>query len=309
MSHKFYRASRNCAINAILSSAIIVSPAFAQSAAQSMPTPPSEPNTTITVTGTKASKKEIRSAARTFVSKAVIPEFDQYARRYNPICPKIVGIADNYANIVIAKFAKSAELSGVRMADDNCTPNVFVLFVNNGNKLMAALGRARPGIFTQVLPSDRKVLFNNAVAIRWWYGTSLEGADGRKSSVGGSLSGPKFPVINSYYASLIDSKIAVNLTGTIIVIDIEKATGYPLESVAAYAAMISMAQIKPTTYSKQQNSILSLFESGTTINEVPRDLTKWDQAFVSALYETPPNRPRYIQKTLIAGKMAAKLSE
>ena len=133
MSHKFYQASRNCAINAILSSAIIVSPAFAQSAAQSMPTPPSEPNTTITVTGTKASKKEIRSAARTFVSKAVIPEFDQYARRYNPICPKIVGIADNYANIVIAKFAKSAELSGVRMADDNCTPNVFVLFVNNAN--------------------------------------------------------------------------------------------------------------------------------------------------------------------------------
>jgi hypothetical protein len=305
MSHKFYQATRNCAISAILSSAIVVSPAFAQSAQ----TPPSEPNNTITVTGTKASKKEIRSAARAFVSKAVTPEFDQYARRNDPICPKVVGIAENYADIVIAKFTKSAELSGVRMADENCTPNVFVLFVNNGNQLMATLSRARPGLFAQVLPSDRKILLNNSVAIRWWYGTSLEGADGRKPSVGGSLSGPNFPVINSYYASLIDSKIAVNLTGTIIVIDIEKATGYPLESVAAYAAMISMAQIKPTTYFNQQNSILSLFESETTISEAPRDLTKWDRAFISALYETPPNRPGYIQKTLIAGKMAAKLSE
>jgi hypothetical protein len=306
VSHSWMSSFVTCTSYAALLGFSTVSGAIAQS---SETRPTQKFDSTIIVTGTKTDKKQIRSAARAFVNKAIVPEFDQYARRNDPICPKVVGVAESYADIVIAKFTKSAELSGVRVADKNCTPNIFVLFVNNGNKLMATLSRARPGLFAQVLPSDRKALFNNPVAIRWWYGTSLEGADGRKSSVGGSLSGPQFPVINSYYASLIDSKIAVNLTGTIIVIDIEKANGYPLDSVAAYAAMVSMAQIKPATYIKQQDSILSLFESGKSINEVPRDLTKWDQAFISALYETPPNRPGYIQKTLIAGKMAAKLSE
>jgi hypothetical protein len=306
MSCRLISSVITCASCAVLLNVSAVSGAVAQS---SEAPSKQKADDTITVTGTKIDKKENRSAARAFVNKAITPEFDQYARRNDPICLKVFGIAENYADIVTAKFTKSAELSGVNMADQRCTPNVFVLFVNDGNRLMASLAKARPGIFAQVLPSDRKALFNNPVPMRWWYGTALEGADGRKPSVGGALSGPQFPVIRSNYASLIDSKVVVNLTGTIIVIDIEKANGYPLESVAAYAAMVSMAQIKPTTYFKQQNSILSLFEPETTIDKAPRNLTKWDQAFITALYETPPNRPGYVQKTLIAGKMAAKLSE
>jgi hypothetical protein len=73
--------------------------------------------------------------------------------------------------------------------------------------------------------------------------------------------------------------------------------------------MVSLSQIKPEKAHDSLPSILSMFADGKDPGDAPRDLTPFDYAYVSSLYEIPPNRAGNVQKAKIANKMAAKLSQ
>jgi hypothetical protein len=115
--------------------------------------------------------------------------------------------------------------------------------------------------------------------------------------------------LNTNSASLIDTQMVVNLTSTIVIVDAEKSTGFALESVAAYAAMVSLAQIKLSTDYSTYPSILSMFSGGKGADEAPRDLTEWDYAYVRALYNSPANRTARSQRTRIYGEMVKELAK
>jgi hypothetical protein len=306
MSQKLHVAFQNHAAGAFLGLAVFTCPTFAQSIANPAT---KASDTTITVTGNKADKAEIRSEARAFVGKAIVPEFGQFARRNSPLCPTVIGIDKNYADIVVAKIRATAQNSGVKLAETNCRPNVHVLFVNDSNGFMTKFGRAAPGVFSQVPAPELKALRTNLVPVRWWYSTELQGSDGAKTRLIKQPDRNSYLSLKSFSASLINSKIVIDLLGTIVVVDIEKATGYPLASIAAYAAMVSLVQIKNGKDFGEASSILTMFGPNQTAANAPTDLTRWDYAFVSSLYEIPANRPGNVQKSQLATKMAVKLSQ
>lgn len=286
--------------------AIAIAPAAAQ---KTTPPAPAETSSTITVTGTKADKDEVRREARTFVGKAIVPEYGQFARRNDPLCPTVIGIDKNYADIVVAQIRGIAKNSGVKLAELGCKANVHVMFVNDSNGFMTKFGRAAPGVFSLVPAPELKALRTSLVPVRWWYATELEGSDRTKTRLVEQADRNSYLSIKSFSSSLIDSKIAINLVGTIVVVDIEKATGYPLASIAAHAAMVSLVQIKNGKDFSEASSILNLFGPNQTAANAPTDLTRWDYAFVSSLYEIPANRPGSVQKSQFATRMAAKLSQ
>ncbi len=131
-------------ISLIAFSLIVASPAYAQS--KDAP-PVAEPDTTITVTGTKAEKKEIRREARSFAGAMMAPILGQYSRRQTGICPLVIGIDPSYHKVIYAKIRSIASQIGAKVADNNCKTNSFIIFSSNGVDTLAQLRKEQPPIF------------------------------------------------------------------------------------------------------------------------------------------------------------------
>ncbi len=285
---------------------LIASSAFAQA--------PEKNDNTITVTGQKLEKKEAKRQSRAFIGQTTATSFSQYARRNRPVCPRVIGIDESYTQIVEAKIRAVAKTANVKVEALDCAPNMFVLFTTDGNGLMLALRKAKPALFDSVNIRERPMLYADPAPVRWWHSVELTGSDGdvintEAVSAGDGLSVEAL-VSRSYGSgSLINKETIINLTGSVVVVDIGKAMGYPLDSIAAYAAMVSFSEVKPEKAHDALPSILAMFGEGKTPSDAPLDLTPFDYAYVSSLYEILPNRAGDVQKSQIANKMAAKLSQ
>jgi hypothetical protein len=288
-------------ISSFLGFAMIAPSAFAQT--------PDKSENTITVTGQKLEKKEAKRQSRAFIGQTTTTSFSQYARRNRPVCPRIIGIDQSYAQIVEAKIRAIAKTADVKVEAGDCAPNMFILFTADGNGLMAALRKVKPSLFSSVNIRDRPALYADPVPVRWWHSTVLAESDGGITKSGTSPQGIEIIETRSFNSSLIDTKIVINLTGSVVVVDIGKATGYPLDSIAAYAAMVSFSEVKPEKAHEALPSILAMFGKGKSPGDAPLDLTAFDYAYISSLYEILPNRAGNAQKSQIANKMAAKLSQ
>lgn len=293
-------------VSSCLGLALIVSPVFAQA--------PDKGENTITVTGQKLEKKEAKRQSQAFIGQTTTTSFSQYARRNRPVCPRVIGIDQSYAQIVEAKIRTIAKAADVKVEAADCAPNMFILFTADGNGLMAALRKVKPSLFSSVNVRDRPALYADPVPVRWWHSTVLAGSDGNvvnteAVSAGDGLSSEALVGRSYGSGSLIDTKVVINLTGSVVVVDIGKANGYPLDSIAAYAAMVSFSEVKPEKAHDALPSILAMFGKGKSPGEAPLDLTPFDYAYVSSLYEISPNRPGNVQKSQIANKMAAKLAQ
>jgi hypothetical protein len=280
------------------------------------PQPAAVIDSTITVTGQKLEKKEAKRQSRVFIGQTTVTSFEQYAQRNRPICPRTIGIDPNYAQIVDAKIRTIASAAKVKLGESDCAPNLFVLFTANANDLMTTLRKVKPALFQSVNIRERPALYNDPSPVRWWHSTMIAGSDGNPVGLGKVYVGPteaestEALISRSYSSSsLINKETVINLTGSVVVVDIGKATGYPLDSIAAYAAMVSFSQIKPEKAHSALPSILAMFGEGKSPGDAPRDLTAFDYAYVSSLYEILPNRAGDVQKSQIANKMAAKLSQ
>jgi hypothetical protein len=280
---------------------------------------------TITVTGQLPDKETLREAASTFVRSAtVIPDEAQYARRNDPLCPAVVGIDQKYAGLVTAKIKAVAESVGVAVAPAGCRANLLVNFTTDASAYLESARKKQPALLSALRPDERTALIANTAPIRWWYGTNAIGSDKIPIALGQVNGGvliategaspAVLPTSNkgtlrTYSASLIDTQLVVNLSSTAVLIDVEKASGVPLDSVAAYAAMVSLAQLKLTTDYSSYPSILAIFSGAKSRDEAPRDLTEWDYAYLRALYKIPANRTARAQRTGIYGEMVKQLTK
>jgi hypothetical protein len=295
------------------------------------PPEPVKADGTIVVTGEKLTKEEARRQASAFVRTAtVIPQEDQYARRRDPLCPAVSGIDAQYRVKVIAKITSVADAVGVKMAKPGCSANLLIHFTNDVSGYIAQMAKVRPDLLRTMRPDERLALKQSAVPMRWLYATEARGSDNMKLSIGGKsasvlkggIQSPGSPAaneavnlqsnrgtLNTYSASLIDTQLVVNLSSTIVIVDAEKSTGFALDSVAAYAGMVSLAQIKLSTDYSSYPSILSMFSGSKAADEAPRDLTEWDYAYLRALYKIPANRTARAQRTRIYGEMVKQLAK
>jgi hypothetical protein len=311
MSRSWISSFVTCSSYAALLGLSAVSGVIAQPAS---PPVPQKADDTITVTGQKLEKKEAKRQSRAFIGQTTVTSFEQYAQRNRPVCPRTIGIDPSYAQIVDAKIRTIASAAKVKVDKSGCAPNLFVLFTADANGLMATLRKAKPALFQSVNIRERPALYNDPLPVRWWHSVTPVGSDGNsvgQGTVTMSNGQSTEAIISRSYssASLINKEIVINLTGSVVVVDIDKATGYPLDSIAAYAALVSLSQVKPEKTHDSLPSILSMFAPGKSPSDAPRDLTAFDYAYVSSLYEILPNRAGDVQKSQIANKMAAKLSQ
>jgi len=210
--------------------------------------------------------------------------------------------------MVLAKLRDAAKAAGIRELPAGCKSNLVVIFTTNGDVLMKALRSKRPGFFVNLEPVKTRELFGSGRAVRWWYENSPRGPNGQAvpgaTDMNVGASATEMNSMQVYTSSLITTNIVVNLSGNVVVIDVAKAEGFPLDAIASYAAMVSFAQVTARdTALAEIPSVLGMFARPNPRKEALRDLTAWDRAYLHGLYRIEPNRPFDTQRRRLTAKM------
>jgi hypothetical protein len=276
-------------------------------------------DTAITVTGETLTDAQISQQANNYVRSILPPNpgFDQYARWNVPVCIKVSGIADVYAEMVTARIRNAAKAAAVTLAGPGCQPNLLVVFSPDAGSTAATIVRKRPRYFEAMNGTDLDRLRKASLPVRWWHAYALAGNSGVPAgqgsaalalpmfegggSVGGMTGG--IPTTSSYNSSLIDTGISVGATSAVAIVDIPLATGKSLDAVADYVAMVTLAPSRLPPATPDANSILALFTDGAA----PQSLSNWDNAFLVALYDMPMNRTALRQRGQLASRIGAEI--
>ena len=281
--------------------------------------PATEPPT-ITVTAAPL-ETDISAKAGAYV-RGVLPTplYGQYARWADPICIRVVGLNDDVAARVAARVTAVAAEAAVPVAKPGCKPNLEIAFTTDAATTTRIITRKQPRQIARLNAVQREILLTAPLPVRWWHGFEVRDRDGQRAVPNGSAAlmsagsgggpplgsvlpvGPDAVMTDSRSSSLINSSIAVWATSAVVIVDVTLATGKSLDAVADYAALAALAPMKLPPPTPGVPSILALFTDGTADT-----LSRWDRAFLAALYRIPMNRNGNRQRGDITARIAATI--
>jgi hypothetical protein len=242
----------------------------------------------IIVTG--QTRDAARERAQAFLRATGVAAGDRPATRWeDPVCPKVMGLAPRQAKQVLDRIRMVATEAGVALAGERCRSNVVISFVRDGAALVRDLSNQSPRLLAEVSPAKRDALRDGTQPIRWWYSSELVGKGKRGTSAGmpNALLGDHGNVpthgdtesLSQYTSSIISTQTMRVLRTATVVVDATKLQGRPLEAIAAYAAMVALAEIQDDA-TLTTGTILGLFKANSAVV----DLTDQDRNFLAGLY-------------------------
>ena len=273
--------------------------------------PPGESDS-IVVTGRKLPPEVTRARAVEFVRAAGIAAGEQSVARWvDPVCVRVLNLAEPYAQIVERRMRAVAAAAGIAVARAACRPNIVVSFATDAGAVVRRIAAKSPRSMLEIGSAARTALLAGEAPVRWWYSTETKGSDGMAQIVGGApwTSGNSegggsslpsgVPTLQQYRSTIIGTQTVRVLKAATVIVDVGAADGVPLDAVASYVALVAFAEIKPATPPPQP--ILGLFE-GT---DRPRGLTAWDTTFLRTLYRLPHDRRAGEQRRILVRELIA----
>lgn len=266
----------------------------------------------IEVIGRRMSEEKARKEANEFIRRSVVAHGERpVARWVNAVCPKVLGIQPEYAAIVERKLRVIAAAADIPVARPGCKTNIVVGFATDARDVVQHIAKKSPHRIAEVFPPDRDALLKGDAPVRWWYGTKMTSPDGDSTSNdapvaafgtaegGGSALALGAETVQGYgSSSLIRTQVVRALRSATVVIDVNRAEGVPLDAVAAFAAMVAFAEVRPAKI-PPPNSILGLFASDARVGNA----TDWDISFLKATYKIPPARAGWKQRRMLVGEI------
>ena len=276
--------------------------------------PDGVPQDSIVVTGTQMSREEAERRAVEFVRGTGVARGHQSVARWvDPVCPRVIGLADKHAQLVEAKLRAIAEAADIKAARAPCKTNVVVTFTPDAGSVLRAVSAKSPRQLIEVPNDAREALMTGTAPVRWWYTSdtrSRHGMRGRANPApwtkgddaegGGSMIPGGIPTIQHYDSSMISTQAVRVLSSASVVIDVSRIDRLPLDSVAAYAAFVAFAEVRAGD-EMPPGSILGLFDAAGA----PREMTEWDLAFLRALYRLPLDREAPYHRGFLVRELVA----
>ena len=278
----------------------------------------------ILVEGERLTPAIARERATAFVRATGVAESETPAARWtNPVCPRVLGLTPEGARSAENTIRAIATQVGAEVAPEGCDSNIVVMFTANAAGVVREIDRRDPRRLTELSPDERRTLLESAAPIRWWHTSEMRdtsGNNGRSDTTSAaqmtsSVRGPGatagsdltsgVPTTMRYSNSVISTFATRNLLSATVVIDQDAVMGRRLSTLAAYAALVALAEIQPLD-TPPQGSILSMFGSAAA----PTRLTDQDVGFLRTLYRMPLDRQaRYHRGTLVSGMISATSAE
>lgn len=279
---------------------LVAAPAVGQ------PNAPAAPTSDIVVTGVRPEQ------VQSFVEQvsAIPPSINQIARWNNDICTSVAGASGEQAQHIADRISYRAEQVGLRPGRAGCRPNVFVFLAAESDAFARRLVDERKSLFAYYHEEHVVTLGQAALtqfvetprAIRWWHVIETRGGDGDRlgSDQAGNRSPPPPNEMRAPDADSITGTQAVRSQGSrvraperqdfnrvVVIVDGVRASGYPIDSLADYIAMVTLAQIDPAAQTRDYPTILNLFDEDP--DRISFEMTNWDIAYLDGLYRATRN--------------------
>jgi hypothetical protein len=257
--------------------------------------PPKGQLDTITVEAAK-NRKVLEHQVSAFVSGIAVAPYEESLANWQasvPLCPLVAGMPHDDGEYMLARVSIIAKAAGAPLADEHCKPNLFVVVTSHVDALFKAWGRRDPNMFGEMNgrgggPGGTVVhkFLHSSTPVRAFYNASLYNSDGTPLGGGDALGNG---IANEAGwnlradATRIQFNDVRNLASVIVIIDGPRAKGVTFGQLAAYVAMIGLAEIRlDARPGEAPSSILQLFASSG--KAAPAGLSAWDEAFLRALY-------------------------
>lgn len=277
-------------------------PASAQDAAQ--PAPSS--NDDIVVTGERPSHREVSRQARDVTDIGSDIRDRPLARVADRLCPGVIGLKREAAELMIDRIRWNAEQLHMWMADEtDCRPNLIIAFVEDGKSEIAGLVDRQPWLFDTMTTFERRALLAEDGPVRVWTTAETRTRDGMPIARRENLTDP--PVVAMWMAhSKIYLTIREDITQTVVLFDREGVRGKSIIQLADYATMRSFARTRPAEGDAALDTILALFDPD---HEPPPQLTDFDQAYLRSVYKEIANLPAAMKLLDVSDELERVQSE
>ncbi|HEX8257130.1 MAG TPA: hypothetical protein VF589_05825 [Allosphingosinicella sp.] len=238
----------------------------------------------IVVTGTRDNK----CAASDFIDSIMRDHDNQLARFHARICPATIGLPEGHAAAVMNRIRDVAATAGLELAGPKCRPNLVVVVADGGRDFVTAFRKKRPRLFHDLRRRETAELFAAGAPARAWQIVERREADGRVAEpfVEGVGYRPEAHLMPHMQSSRLQKSTRSDLALSFVVFDIAGVEGLTLTQLADYAAMRALASTRPPAKPGGPRSILRLFDDPKQGIAPAAVLTKWDLAYLKALYAT-----------------------
>lgn len=215
---------------------------------------------------------ELRDVIGGFVSgvSAVHERNGQLARFHQSVCPGVMNLQPEHAQVIIDRIARAVDHVGLRVGRPGCEANVLVIFTEDSDRLAVGMVEEFGRTF------DGHVAFfergNDLLAefqrpgrfVRWWHmaeRAEVPGGDGN---------------------SRLRAAYHTELFRVLIVVDTRRIGVVNVGALGDYLAMNALARLSPDWDTVGHDTILNLFELEGAAR--PSGMSTWDQAYLEALY-------------------------
>jgi hypothetical protein len=249
----------------------------------------------ITVEGTRE-KEILRRQMRSYTYAITPPHGVPLGRweRYTPLCPLVAGVPQHDGEYILKRLSQIATAVGAPLAPEHCKPNLYVVLTSQPDALIKAWSNRDPWMFDDDSHQGGTIIhkfLNATTAARAWYNVRYTRFDGLPQAT-------KSGFADSW------SLIVHDLWSVIVIIDANRTKDVSFGQLAAYIAMIALAQIRLDAKLDNAPTILQLFSDPE--KAPPQGLSVWDQAFLKSLYNTSPSD--ITQRLAIAKAMAQEIA-
>jgi len=282
--------------------------------AEPPPENPSVNGRTLPQVTVESQRERIEHQAYEFVHKATRnPQFqDESLPRWNvPLCFAVAGLPTEQGLFALGRLSDIARAAGAKVARTGCKYNFFVVFAAQPDALLQKAFHHNPKAFDNCdgLPAIKEFLTpSRPRAVRVWHNVKAFRRDGIPIGASGLCGGvvvdrQDSPISLQYFPSRIERYDVIAFSLALVIVD----TAYPkpvkLGQLVDYAAMVGLADIAVDADLGDTPTVLRLFEQPP--DQQPAGLTRWDEAFLSALYQS--DQASRTQTSQIAVKMTRSI--
>lgn len=221
----------------------------------------------------KQARDFVRDITRNPGNVEPIARFD-----WAPLCPVAVGLSDAQNEAVTTRMRRVAASANIDLAAPGCRANALLIVAPDKAEMVAALRKAHPAYF---LSSDTRMIqpdMRGGPAVAW----HLKGRVDRSGSPVDSS--PGATVSTSITPSRISASFRPVFLGSVVIVERDAVIGLSTTQLADYAAMRTFGAVDPAKLRKSGTSSIATILDAPSSAQVPLTLTRWDMAYLRALY-------------------------
>lgn len=214
-------------------------------------------------------------------------------RYHDPVCVQVNGLGPSGDAAVLRHMRETIESLSIRLAPENCRANAVVVVSAEPIKQLERINDSTPRVLSGDVLKEKTKEFKAGAHAVVWHNRTVRGADGENLPISGSLAGwtgkgePQVLINNNGRASRTEAGYSVAADVGVVAYDATKLDNVELAQLANNAVMRLLApgfmmEVQPGS----PESVLSGVEDGVG----PLELTQFDRAMLTALYEMRPNQ-------------------